>query len=124
MSFIMNGYCSLALPAALLVLASSGCRKQAPPESEGAEAVTVVSASEWRYSDWFNGELRSGMSLAEVEALLGKDYEREDEEASFSIDYVYDDGTKEVPNGAVVGISLSFEKDLLDGWICSVQREL
>lgn len=125
------------LPTCLTLgaLALASCRERAMPAPEPEplekteEPVVFVVPAEigdnaWRYSDWYNAALRSGMSLKEVEALLGPHYTREDEEGAFTLDYIYDDQDPDPPKGAVVGVTLYFEGESLDGWICSIHREL
>jgi hypothetical protein len=127
----MNSHRWTTFSLGLILALCPGCDKpgqdSVAPGQEEAPSPQVSppqdSDAPWKFSDWFNARLHNGMSLGDVEALLGKDYTREEAENSFTLDFIYDDGSAEVPNGAVVGISLFFERDELSGWICSVQRE-
>lgn len=117
----------------LLALALLPACRETPPEdpeptveTETPPTILVpdqVEIGKWRYSDWFNDSLRAGMTLDQVETLLGPDHSRDEEGESFNVDYIYEDEESDPPEGAVVGITLYFVNGILDGWICSVHRK-
>ena len=67
--------------------------------------------------------LQAGMTIEEAREALGPEMFSDVTEEGRALDWIWDDGTKQLQLGDLVGVTLYFRDGKLDGWIPSKHVE-